>query len=208
HEGVCIAEEAPHLIPGLSYNRPGDRAFAEAMVEDWHAGDLPAYTVETPHFHWDYGSAIPLQYLDPDATIPAVLTPTCYASDIDENIKVGELLDETAKRMNKRVILVVSNALTHLIVRGPDKWPLDEHIAMDHKFIDMIKEADVDGALDYLPEYARDAKCEMGGRGLGVFLGAAKVLQNKSGDLSGAMYGPYAQSSGSGNANLSLVPAK
>jgi 3,4-dihydroxyphenylacetate 2,3-dioxygenase len=208
HEGVCIAEEAPHLIPGLSYNRPGDRAFAEAMVEDWHAGDLPAYTVETPHFHWDYGSAIPLQYLDPDATIPAVLTPTCYASDIDENIKVGELLDETAKRMNKRVILVVSNALTHLIVRGPDKWPLDEHIAMDHKFIDMIKEADVDGALDYLPEYARDAKCEMGGRGLGVFLGAARVLQNKSGDLSGAMYGPYAQSSGSGNANLSLVPAK
>jgi hypothetical protein len=109
--------------------------------------------------------------------------------------------------MNKRVVVVVSNALTHLIIRGPEKWPLEEHMAMDHKFIDMVKAADVDGALDYLPGYARDAKCEMGGRGLGVFLGAAKALENDVNKLAGAMYGPYGQSSGSGNANLSLVAA-
>ncbi len=207
HEGVCIAEEAPHLIPGLPYNRPGDRAFAEAMVKDWLGADLPGYSTDSPHFHWDYGSTIPLQYIDPDATIPVVLTPTCYASDLDENIKVGALIDDTAKRMNKRVVVVVSNALTHLIIRGPEKWPLEEHMAMDHKFIDMVKAADVDGALDYLPGYARDAKCEMGGRGLGVFLGAAKALENDVNNLAGAMYGPYGQSSGSGNANLSLVAA-
>jgi hypothetical protein len=47
----------------------------------------------------------------------------------------------------------------------------------------------------------------MGGRGLGVFLGAAKALENDVNKLAGAMYGPYGQSSGSGNANLSLVAA-
>lgn len=207
HKGICIAEEAPHLIPNLPYDRPGDRAYGEALNEDLKAQEIPSYPTDIEHFHWDYGTAVPLQYLDPTSKIPAVITPTCYASDLDENIKVGGQIDATAKRLGKRVIVVVSNALTHLVVRGPATWPLPEHQEMDQKFIEMVKAGDVDGATNYLPEYARDAKCEMGGRGLGVFLGAAKALENSTGPLSGAQYGPYAQSSGSGNANLALVAA-
>ncbi len=104
-------------------------------------------------------------------------------------------------------MVVVSNALTHAIVRGPDKWPTEENMALDHRFIDMITAANVDEAIDWLPEYARTAKCEMGGRGLGVFLGAAEALQERSAKLTGKQYGPYAQSSASGNANLMLRAA-
>ncbi len=207
HEGVCIAEEAPHLIPGLPYSRPGDRDYAEALGVQLNDAEIPCYPTDTPHFHWDYGTTVPMQYIDPDATIPAVVTPTCYASDLDENLRVGELIDATAKAQKKRVIVVVSNALTHLVVRGPDTWPLPEHQEMDQKFIGMVKETAVGDAIEWLPEYARDAKCEMGGRGLGVFLGAAAALQQETDDLVGKQYGPYAQSSASGNANLALYPA-
>ena len=207
HKGICIAEEAPHLIPKLPYDRPGDRAYGEALNEDLNALEIPSYPTDIPDFHWDYGTAVPLQYLDPTNEIPAVVTPTCYASELEENIQVGQQIDATAKSLGKRVIVVVSNALTHLVVRGPASWPLPEHQAMDQKFIEMVKAGDVDSAIAYLPDYARDAKCEMGGRGLGVFLGAAKALEEDVSDLAGAQYGPYAQSSGSGNANLALVAA-
>ena len=205
HKGICIAEEAPHLIPELPYDRPGDQAYAEALNDDLNGAEIPSYTTDAKHFHWDYGTAVPLQYLDPESKIPAVLTPTCYASTLDENLQVGRQIDATAKHLGKRAVVIVSNALTHLVVRGPDTWPLPEHMEMDHKFIDMVKAADVDGATNYLPDYARDAKCEMGGRGLGVFLGASKAMEESAGNLSGAQFGPYAQSSASGNANLSLV---
>jgi 3,4-dihydroxyphenylacetate 2,3-dioxygenase len=207
HEGVCISEEAPHLIPGIPYKRTGDRAYAAALNETLKTNDIPSYETDTPHFHWDYGSLVPIQYLDPDNEYPVVLTPTCYASKLDENIKVGHLIDETAKAQGKRVILVVSNALTHDVVRGPAEWPTEENMALDHRFIDMITAANVEEAVNWLPEYARTAKCEMGGRGLGVFLGAAEALQEDSPELTGKQYGPYAQSSASGNANLMLRAA-
>ena len=78
---------------------------------------------------------------------------------------------------------------------------------MDQKFISMVKDTAIDDAIKWLPEYARDAKCEMGGRGLGVFLGAAAALQRETESLAGNQYGPYAQSSASGNANLALYTA-
>ena len=34
HKGICVADEAPDLIPGLPYRYPGDPAFAEALLDE------------------------------------------------------------------------------------------------------------------------------------------------------------------------------
>jgi hypothetical protein len=35
HEGRCVADEAPDLIPGMPYRYRGDPEFAAALVDEW-----------------------------------------------------------------------------------------------------------------------------------------------------------------------------
>src|SRR5262245_64663805 len=67
HQGVCVADEAPDLMPGTPYERKGDAAFAHAFIEELKGADIPAVPNDSPHFQWDYAALVPLLYLDPDA---------------------------------------------------------------------------------------------------------------------------------------------
>ena len=134
HEGVCVADEAPDMIPGIPYRRPGDPAFATALAARIRQAGLPCGLNDTPHFTWDYGSLVPLQYLDPAGTIPVVLLPTVFCSDLAESMTVGRLVQETAAALGRRVVHVASSALSHAIRRGPDLWPSQERQEMDRRF--------------------------------------------------------------------------
>ena len=65
HQGICIADEAPDLIPGVEYTRQGDPAFARELASRLSQNDVPCALNDSPHFNWDYGTFVPLQYLDP-----------------------------------------------------------------------------------------------------------------------------------------------
>src|SRR5262249_9558759 len=41
HKGVCVADEAPDLMPGTPYLRKGDPAFARVLVEALKGADIP-----------------------------------------------------------------------------------------------------------------------------------------------------------------------
>lgn len=56
HHGHCVADEAPDLIPGLPYDRPGDPVFAEALVQRLQSAKVPSGRNTSPYYHWDYGS--------------------------------------------------------------------------------------------------------------------------------------------------------
>jgi 3,4-dihydroxyphenylacetate 2,3-dioxygenase len=98
HEGVCVADEAPDLIPGIPYARKGDAEFGSALVEEWKAQKLPGGRNDTPHYAWDYGSLVPLLYLDPEAKIPVVQIPTVIMADHAECMRAGRAVHATAKR--------------------------------------------------------------------------------------------------------------
>ena len=63
------------------------------------------------------------------------------------------------------------------------------------------------GLQEWLPTYSREAIAEMGGRVLALMCGALAALHARAGALHGRLYGAYAQSSGSGNASVAVVPA-
>ena len=48
----------------------------------------------------------------------------------------------------------------------------------------------------------------MGGRAIATMLGATRAAANENGPLAAAQFGEYAQSSGSGNANLVISDPK
>ena len=55
HRGHCVADEAPDMIPGQLYDRPGDPQFGRALVDAIKAAGIIAGRNESPHYHWDYG---------------------------------------------------------------------------------------------------------------------------------------------------------
>ena len=202
HEGVCVADEAPDLIPGIPYRRKGDAGFASALVDAWQAQGIPGGRNDTPHYAWDYGSLVPLLYLDPEAEIPVVQIPTVIMADHAECMKAGRAVHATAQRLGRRAVFLASSAFSHDLVRGRHFRPTPEREALDLRFIDQLKRGAVNEASAWFPEYSRAVVAEMNGKPLAALLGALQALDEEGAKLEGEQYGGYAQSSGSGNANV------
>jgi 3,4-dihydroxyphenylacetate 2,3-dioxygenase len=207
HRGVCVADEAPDLMPGTPYERKGDAAFAGALVEKLKAVGIPALANDSPHYQWDYAGLVPLLYLDPDAEVPVVQISAVHAGALDEAAKVGQLLDEVAQATGRRVCVIASTALSHALERGPEKWPTPERIELDKRLIGLLERGEVARLREWLPAYSDAAVAEMGGRVLALMCGALAALHARAGALRGRLFGAYAQSSGSGNASVAVVPA-
>jgi 3,4-dihydroxyphenylacetate 2,3-dioxygenase len=202
HHGVCVSDELPDLIPGVPYDRPGDPEFGASVVEAIKRQDLLAGRNETPHYKWDYGTFVPLQYLDPAQRIPVVTMGTCILAGLDECYRVGAAVRDAAATSGKRVVFVASSALSHRLVRDPASWPTAEDQALDRRFMGLLRNGRLGEARCFLDRYGEDAKVEMGGRNIASMLGA---LDGAAADrLSAEEYGEYGPSSGAGHTNFGI----
>jgi 3,4-dihydroxyphenylacetate 2,3-dioxygenase len=200
HEGMCVADEAPNLIPGLPYRYRGDAEFAGALVEEFGRAGVPAARNDSEHYEWDYGTYVPLKYVDPDAQAAVVGIPSVLMANHDECLKAGAAVHAVAKRLGRRVVFLASTAFAHVLVRGRHNWPTPERVAADKAFIDKLKRGAVPEALDGFGDYTRLVGAEMGGRPLATLLGVMGAMAAEGAALEGRQYGEYAQSSASGNA--------
>src|SRR5437016_12950499 len=96
HEGLCIAQEAPNLIPGLPYSYRGDPEFGAALVDAWKQVGVAAVRNEAENYHWDYGTFVPLQYIDPKGEVPVVGLPVVLMADHGECPRAGAAIQDTA----------------------------------------------------------------------------------------------------------------
>jgi len=207
HDGVCVADEAPNLIPGLPYRYRGDAAFGLALVDEWKRLGIPAAPNDSPHYEWDYGTFVPLSHIDPGADVAVVGLPVVLMADHAECLRAGAAIHGTAKRLGRRAVFVASTALTHALVRGRHSMPTRERVEADERLIGELERGEVAEAIGGLGDYTRTTVAEMGGRALATLLGVLAAMTADAGALRGRRYGGYTQSSGSGNANLLIADA-
>lgn len=200
HEGMCVADEAPNLIPGLPYRYRGDAEFAGALVEEFGRDGVPSARNDSGHYAWDYGTYVPLKYVDPDAQAAVVGIPSVLMANHDECLKAGAAVHVVAKRLGRRAVFLASTAFAHVLVRGRHNWPTPERVAADKAFIEKLKRGSVPEALNGFGDYTRLVGAEMGGRPLATLLGVMGAMAADGAALEGRQYGEYAQSSASGNA--------
>jgi 3,4-dihydroxyphenylacetate 2,3-dioxygenase len=205
HKGVCVADEAPDLIPGTPYHYRGDPEFAETLLNEWARVEIPAQRNTTEHYTWDYGTFVPLSHLDPEGEVPVVGIPVVLMANIDECLRAGEAIYAAAKKLNRRAVVIASSALTHALVRGRENWPKPERVEADQRVIDMLKQGQIDNVIEGFVDYAKSGVVEMGGRAIATMLGATRAVAGDKGQLAARQFGGYAQSSGSGNANLLIA---
>ncbi|MBI3376108.1 MAG: extradiol ring-cleavage dioxygenase [Betaproteobacteria bacterium] len=207
HQGICVADEAPDLVPGLAYRYRGDPEFAGALVETWNASSIPAVRNDSPHYSWDYGTFVPLSHLDPKAEVAVVGVPTVLMANLDECHRAGAAIHATARALGRRAVFVASTALSHALVRGRHHMPTPERVALDQRFINLMTAGRVSEVIEWLPQFSRDSVAEMGGRVLATMLGCLDAMQHEGGGVACEMIGGYAQSSGSGNVSLCATVA-
>ena len=205
HSGVCVSDELPDLIPGVPYDRPGAPQFAALLVEEIKGRGLLSGRNEAEHYKWDYGTFVPLQYLDPSERLPVVTMGTCILADLEECYSVGMAIRAAAEESRKRVVFVASSALSHKLVRDPASWPTEAHQALDHEFLGLLRAGRTGEARRFLPAYAEETLVEMGGRNIATLLGTLDGVPRER--LAGAQYGEYGPSSGAGHVNFGLTVA-
>ena len=205
HQGHCVAMEAPEMIGGEPYDYPGDPELGQAIVDGITGRGFPCVPNDSTHYSWDYGTWVPVHYMDPDAGIPLVTIPVVLEADHEECFAVGEVIHEACVATGRRAIFAASTALSHKLVRNPPGWPREDRMAADAEFIGKLLEGRLTAAWDGFTEYAQFVVAEMYGRPLATFLGALMAAGIENWETK--QFGPYAQSSGSGNVNVSLKAA-
>jgi 3,4-dihydroxyphenylacetate 2,3-dioxygenase len=205
HEGLCVAQEAPNLIPGLPYSYRGDPEVGAALVDAWKEAGVAAVKNEASNYHWDYGTFVPLQYLDPKAEVPVVGLPVVLMADHGECLRAGAAVHAVAKKLGKRVVFLTSSALSHLLVRGRHNWPTPERVDADKRFVDQLKRGALDEVIAGFTEYSRKTVAEMGGRALATMIGVAAAMSREGKPIAAQQYGEFAQSSGSNNAVMLIA---
>ncbi|NIO42570.1 MAG: hypothetical protein GTO41_21960, partial [Burkholderiales bacterium] len=103
HVGVCVADEAPDLIPGMPYHYKGDPQFAQALLDEWDAAKIPAQGNSSEHYTWDYGTLVPLSHLDPEGQVAVVGIPVVLMANLNECLTAGAAIQAAAKRLDRRV---------------------------------------------------------------------------------------------------------
>ncbi|MDR4946913.1 extradiol ring-cleavage dioxygenase [Neobacillus cucumis] len=170
HKGILTAFEAPDLIKDVPYNFPGDEELANKLVKAGEEAGLQVQGVNDPYYLWDYGSVVPLRYLNPDEKIPVINLSVTLAASIEETYKWGQVIAKVLQETDKKVVFVSSGALSHNLVRGRHNKPTVTEHAMDKQFLEFVMSKNFQAAYDMLPEYARLARVESGGRHLAMLL--------------------------------------
>jgi 3,4-dihydroxyphenylacetate 2,3-dioxygenase len=170
HKGLLTAIEAPDLIQDVPYEFPGDEQLANELVKAGEEAGIQVKGVNDSYYVWDYGTVIPLRYLTPNSDIPVVNLSVTLAASIEETYKWGQAITKVLKESDKKFVFMSSGALSHNLVRGRHNKPSLSEQAMDKQFVEFIMNKDFAAAYDMLPQYARFAKVESGGRHLAMLL--------------------------------------
>ena len=202
HRGVLTAQEAPELIHGIRYDYPGDYELAAQLISRGKVDGRQCVLANDVHYPLDYGTIMPMVcYLDRAQRLPMVPVSVCLSADLDEAFGWGRCLAVVARETDKRVGFVASGSVSHKLVRDPARGPRPEDQELDHQFARLLKDGAYEKLWAWLPEFARAAKPEMGGRHLAMMLGV--ILESRARfEATVHAYGP---SSGSGNYVISLL---
>ncbi len=202
HKGILTAHECPDSISNVHYNYPGDEQLAGQLANAGEGIGLPVVAINDPTYILDYGTVVPLRYLVPKEDIPVVPLSLAWAADLEETFRWGQQIGRVLEQSDKRACFVSTGTLSHNLVRGVESQPSLSEQALNKQFVQYLLDGDYESAKVMLPQFARIAGVESGGRHLALLLGVMDGGNYK------AKYHAYAQSSASANYILTFHPEK
>lgn len=205
--GRYTSEELPRGMASVPFDVPGDPAFAEAFAaEADHVAECWITAVADENLPIHYGTVNLLGFLQGKERWSTV--SVAQTAETIDFLTVGECLARAIGKLDRRVFLIGSGALSHTF------WPLrqlraheaagEEHIftkeaaRADHAVLDAWSRGDHAAVIDGMPEYLR---FRPEGR-FGHYLMLAAAIGGRSCTARGRSYSAYENSIGTGQVHV------
>ncbi|RED21891.1 3,4-dihydroxyphenylacetate 2,3-dioxygenase [Rhodopseudomonas thermotolerans] len=206
HSGSFTSHEAPHMIQDLRYELPGDPIFAQAIAAEAQSRGLKILAHQVPTLGLEYGTIVPMHYLNPDGWAKVVSIACPLFTSIEESRALGEATRRAIDASDERVAILASGSLSHRLWPnkdlGPDAWTTiasEFNRQVDLRVLQLWQERRYREFTAMLPDYA--VKCNgEGGMADTVMLFAALGWDDYTGEAEPLC--DYFPSSGSGQINV------
>lgn len=205
HMSGRFVDQTWHEAGHIDWELDVDVPVAQSAVESTGAFGVNSRGCDYDAFPIDAGTIVLSKSMNRNAAIPMVVTTNNLYHDWDRTQDIARAAVEAAGKHGRSISVVGIGGLSGSIFRhgidfDEDRIFSDEDDSANRRLIDLITNADVAGIADYLPEYSREARGDMGMKHLGFILGALGGSYAKAECLG---YGPLC---GSGGAVIEFTP--
>ena len=203
-EGVHV-DENWHEYGDLPFAIDIDVQLAERAVMATNNAGIKSKGVNYDQFPIDTGTIVAANFLNPGNRLPLVITANNVYHDWQRTEQIGRIAAEQAANLNRKVAIAVVGGLSgscfrhaidisgdHIASAGDDEWNRNILQLMERGHVEALREA--------CPQYAAEAKVDMGFKHLAFLLGAM------GGNFSGATVHGYGPLYGTGGAVVEFHP--
>jgi 2-aminophenol/2-amino-5-chlorophenol 1,6-dioxygenase alpha subunit len=175
-EGVHV-DENWHEYGELPFTIDIDTALAEAAVAATTAAGIKSKGVNYDQFPIDTGTIVAANLLNPHHRLPLVITANNVYHDWQRTGEIGRIAAAQADRLGRKVAIVAVGGLSgscfrHVIDARDDRIAAEGDDTWNRRMLQLMERGDVAALLAACPQYAAEAKADMGFKHLAFLLGA------------------------------------
>jgi 2-aminophenol/2-amino-5-chlorophenol 1,6-dioxygenase alpha subunit len=192
-------DENWHELGAMRYDLRVDTHLARACVAAANEAGIRSKAVDFEAFPVDTGTIVAMHWLNPHKDLPVLVAANNVYHDFETTRRLGELAVEQAVAQGKRVAVVGVGGLSGTLFRD-EIDPRTDRIAnaaddtWNRDVLGLLTAGRLEDLLAEVPQYAKEARVDMGFKHLAWLLGAI------GGRFAGAKVHAYAPAWGSGAA--------
>jgi 3,4-dihydroxyphenylacetate 2,3-dioxygenase len=203
--GVYTSNELPHFIKDMAYDYPGNAALGRLIAAEAVARGIKARAHEIASLELEYGTLVPMRYMNSDRHFKVVsIAAWCAWHPLERSRLFGEALLAAIKHSDATVAVFASGSLSHRF--NDDGSPEESMLEISDEFfrqvdlrvVELWKQGDFRTFTRMLPEYASRCEGEGGMHDTAMLLG---LLGWDRYDRGVEIVTPYFASSGTGQIN-------
>ena len=193
-----------HELGEVRFDLTSDVSLARACVRAAERAGIASKLVDYAGFPVDSGTLTATALADPEGALPVLVVANNLYHDFAKTRTLGELTAAQAAAQGKRVVVLAVGGLSGSEFRDDQPFA-EDRIAnateddWNRRILKLVTARDTDELLRQLPDYAREAKVDMGFKHFAFALGA---LGGRLGKAEVYAYGPQY---GSGAAVVRLL---
>ena len=205
HAGTFTSHELPHMLSDMDYDYEGDPKLAALIAEEVAAAGENAIAHETAHLGIEYGTLVPMHFINDGGYARVLPIATNQFASIEEGRRAGAALAKAISRSDRKVALLASGSMSHafwpnhLSEQGRDSINGEFNRQVDLRVLELWQDGQWGDFLEMLPAYAEKCAGEVGMMDTAMLFGA---LGWDGYDGEARVYTPYFASSGTGQVNI------